>query len=709
MKAQPEITQNISSLKLLMLKTGDYDLWSIRMKQYLTHTDYALWEVIINGDSLVPEPPVVGTVVHPKTEAQKLAMKNGLKAKSTLLLAIFDEHLLKFHSIKDAKSLWEAIKIRFGGNKESKKMHKIILKQQYENFVASRSEGLDKTYDSINEAVNTAHDIPAATGLKEQPSASSYADDVMFSFFASQSNIPQLDNEDLEQIDTDLEEIDLKWQVDMITMRVKRFIKKTWTNLNFNGKEPVGFDKTRVECYNCHRRGHFAREWHAPRNQEEGILLENVMHQGFNGKEPVGFDKTRVECYNCHRRGHFAREWHAPRNQGIRSGDNKRRVVPVETPASALVVQDGLGGYNWSYQAKKGPTDFVLMAHSSDSANSSKSELEEAIKEKDDLKEKLTKFEESSKNLTKLINSQMSANDKTRIGYDSHLSENKMPKCEIFEAASDSSVSEIDEDNNQAKDRYKVGIGYHAVPPPYIRNYIPPRADLSFAGLDDYVFKFKISETRTSHLLLQSIASKSSEEIREEPKTVRSSAPIIEDWESDSEDEYVDKYSTEQDKSSNDNSVKSNESVATKSGQVLVNAAKQSSAASASTTRPKVNTAAIRPNLNAKSSYFKPHFPKRRHFNQKSAAKTNTFLRKINTAKGKNVTTARPKAVVNAAEGKKKNVVKSPACWIWRPKGKLIDHTSKDSGSYTLKRFNYVNPNGRLKIKGFLIVDAPGI
>nr|GFC41889.1 hypothetical protein [Tanacetum cinerariifolium] len=137
--------------------------------------------------------------------------------------------------------------------------------------------------------------------------------------------------------------------------------------------------------------------------------------------------------------------------------------------------------------------------------------------------------------------------------------------------------------------------------------------------------------------------------------------------------------------------------VATKSGQVLVNAAKQNSEASTSTARPKVNTSAIRPNVNAKSSYFKPHFPKRSHLNQRSAAKTNTFSRKINTTKGKNVTTARPKAVVNATEGKKENVVTSSTCWIWRPKGNLIDHTSKDSRSYTLKRFHYVDPNGRLK------------
>ncbi|GJR43934.1 hypothetical protein Tco_1312037 [Tanacetum coccineum] len=150
MESQSETTQTVSALKLPILKTGDYDLWSMRMEQYLTHTDYALWEVIVNGDAPAIASASAGTEgpIPPKTAEQKLARKNELKAKSTLLLAIPDEHLLKFHGIKDAKTLWEAIKARFGGNKESKKMQKTILKQQYENFAASRSEGLDKTYDS---------------------------------------------------------------------------------------------------------------------------------------------------------------------------------------------------------------------------------------------------------------------------------------------------------------------------------------------------------------------------------------------------------------------------------------------------------------------------------------------------------------------------------------------------------------------------------
>nr|GEU79102.1 ribonuclease H-like domain, reverse transcriptase, RNA-dependent DNA polymerase [Tanacetum cinerariifolium] len=132
-----------------------------------------------------------GTKGHipPKTAEQKIAKKNDLKAKSTLMLAIPDEHLLKFHACKDAKSLWEAIKNRFRGNKESKKIHKTILKQNYENFAASSQEGLNKTYDSTNETVNTVHSVFAANS-KDQASTASYADDVIFSFFSNKFNAP---------------------------------------------------------------------------------------------------------------------------------------------------------------------------------------------------------------------------------------------------------------------------------------------------------------------------------------------------------------------------------------------------------------------------------------------------------------------------------------------------------------------------------------
>ncbi|GJR98330.1 putative ribonuclease H-like domain-containing protein [Tanacetum coccineum] len=234
---------------------------------------------------------------------------------------------------KGCKSLWAAIKSRFGGNVESKKMQKTVLKQQFKNFSVSDTEGLDKAYDrfqklisllevhgvavpnedanqkflralpsswnnvalimrnkdedtSSSNEVNTANGVSIASGHNSQgqASSSSYTDDLMFSFFANQSNSPQLDDEDLEQIDhDDLEEMDLKWQVAMLSMRVDRFYKKTGRKLIFNGKEPVGFDKTKVECFNCHRRGHFARECRAPRNQ--GNMNRDA---GVNGVNTVG-------------------------------------------------------------------------------------------------------------------------------------------------------------------------------------------------------------------------------------------------------------------------------------------------------------------------------------------------------------------------------------------------------------------------------------
>ncbi|GJU65080.1 hypothetical protein Tco_1246915 [Tanacetum coccineum] len=120
-----------------------------------------------------------------------------------------------------------------------------------------------------------------------------------------------------------------------------------------------------------------------------------------------------------------------------------------------------------------------------------KNQLEEALKEKDDLKLKLEKFEESSKNHTKLINSQISAKDKAGLGYDSQIN-----KSEVVHSVFNSRVSDVD--NSPVNDRFKTGEGFHAVPLPYTRNYMPLRPDLSFVGLDDSVYKTKVSETTTT-------------------------------------------------------------------------------------------------------------------------------------------------------------------------------------------------------------------
>nr|GFC12694.1 ribonuclease H-like domain-containing protein [Tanacetum cinerariifolium] len=255
----------------------------MRIEQYFLMTDYSLWEVFLNGDSPISTRVVDGVVqpVAPITAEQRLAKKNELTAQRILLMALPDKHQLKFKIHKDTKYLMEAIEKRFGGNKEIKKVQKTLLKQQYENFTGSSFESLDQIHDrlqklisqleildledqslddlfnnlkinkgevksssftsqttqniafvssqntdSINESISAITSVSAASTkvlVSALPNVDNLSDDVVYSFFASQSNSPQLDNNDLKQIDADdLEEIDLKWQIAMLTMRARR-------------------------------------------------------------------------------------------------------------------------------------------------------------------------------------------------------------------------------------------------------------------------------------------------------------------------------------------------------------------------------------------------------------------------------------------------------------------------------------------------------
>nr|GEZ44789.1 putative ribonuclease H-like domain-containing protein [Tanacetum cinerariifolium] len=259
----------------------------MRIEQYFLMTDYSLWEVILNGDSPVPIRLVEGAVqpVAHTTAEQKLARKNELKAHGTLLMALPDKHQLKFNYHKDAKTLMEAIEKRFGGNTKTKKRNKADIEEQslddlfnslkiYEaevkhsssigtttqNLAFVSSSNTDSTTDSVS-AVANVFAICAKLPVSSLPNVDSLSNVVIYSFFASQSTSPQLDNEDLNQIDVDdLKEMDLRWQMAMLTMRARRFLQMTGRNLGDNGPTSMGFDMSKVVCYNCHRLGYFARE-----------------------------------------------------------------------------------------------------------------------------------------------------------------------------------------------------------------------------------------------------------------------------------------------------------------------------------------------------------------------------------------------------------------------------------------------------------------
>ncbi|GJY05195.1 hypothetical protein Tco_0371135 [Tanacetum coccineum] len=146
----------VAASKVPMLKPGEYEIWRMRIKQYIQMIDYALWEVIENGATLPKTTTVKGVVTEmPITTAEEKAQRRlELKARSTLMISIPNEHQLKFNSIKDAKKLLEAVEKRFGVNEATKKTQRNLLKQQYENFTAPSSEMLDQTFDRLQKLVS---------------------------------------------------------------------------------------------------------------------------------------------------------------------------------------------------------------------------------------------------------------------------------------------------------------------------------------------------------------------------------------------------------------------------------------------------------------------------------------------------------------------------------------------------------------------------
>ncbi|GJX45575.1 retrovirus-related pol polyprotein from transposon TNT 1-94 [Tanacetum coccineum] len=543
----------------------------IPYSQYVIESQHA---AVQNSNSSAQQDALILSVIEQlKTQ---LSRKNKLKARGTLLMALPNEHQLKLNTYKSAKTLMEAIDKRFGGNKESKKVQKTLLKQH------------------INEAVKTAHGVSTANSKNNAstlPNVDSLSDAVIYSFFASQSNSSQLDNKDLKQIDPDdLEEMDLKWQMAMLTMTAMRFLKKTGRNIGVNGTDTIGLTKPR---------------------------------------------------------------------------ETTRRTVPVEeTTSNALVSQyDGLV-YDWSDQAKEGPKQYCTLYGLY-----------------------FFKFFTHAQPLSDKF--------KTGVGYDSQVFDSQ-----VF-----------------------PGEGYHAVPPPYTGNFMPPKPDLVLADKDEYVF----SESVTSVPAIATSEVKTSES---KPKSV--SEPLIEDWISDSENENEIEFKSRQRKPSNAKVkfVKSNEHVKSpresvkkvenykqaeyprkncqsprdcdyyekkmvekpvwnnarrvnhqnsqrithphpkrnfvpravlmKSGFKTLNTARQSSsraAVSVNTARP-INTAYTRPTVNsarpASNVFNRAHSHVRRPFNKYTTNKNINFNKNINTVR-ENVTTVRPKVVVSDNNGNKAN------------------------------------------------------
>ncbi|GJY18200.1 hypothetical protein Tco_0389691 [Tanacetum coccineum] len=154
-KIEAGTTSITLTARLPILNPGEYDLWLMRIEQYFLITYYSLWEVILNGNKVLKR--IVGEVeqiYEPTSAEEKLDMRNKMKARGILLMALPNKDQLKFHSYKDAKLLMEAIEKMYGGNKESKKVQRTLLKQQYENFAGSSSKTMDQTFDRLQKLIS---------------------------------------------------------------------------------------------------------------------------------------------------------------------------------------------------------------------------------------------------------------------------------------------------------------------------------------------------------------------------------------------------------------------------------------------------------------------------------------------------------------------------------------------------------------------------
>nr|GEV82959.1 hypothetical protein [Tanacetum cinerariifolium] len=503
--------------------------------------------VILNGDSPIPTRVVDGVVqiVAPTTAEQSLAKKNELKAQGTLLMALPDKHQLKFNIHKDAKSLMKDFE---------KRLQKLIsqleilcksLSQEDINLKFLRSLPIDwRTHtliwrnktdledqsldDITNESVSAVTSISAAStkvSVFALPNVDNLSDAVIYSFFASQSNSLQLDNDDLKQIDgDDLEEMDLKWQMAMLTIRARRFLQMNGRNLGANGTTSIGFDMSKVECYNCHGRGYFARKCRSPKDtknkdtQRRNVPADeeptNYALMAFTSSSSSSSDNEVAPCSKACSKAYSTLQSHYDKL----TNDLKKSQFDVlsyktgleSVEARLVIYQQNENVFEEDIKLLK--LDIMLRDNA---LIDLRMKFEKAEQARDELKLKLENFQTSSKNLSKLLASQIT--DKTRLGYDNQVFNSTVFDCDELI----SSESDVCMTTSPMHDRYKLGEGYHAVPPPYTGTFMPQKPDLVFHNASTVnanilnVLNVKPSPTKPNKDLSQSN---------------RPSAPIIEDW-----------------------------------------------------------------------------------------------------------------------------------------------------------------------------------
>nr|GEU88032.1 ribonuclease H-like domain-containing protein [Tanacetum cinerariifolium] len=427
-------------------------MWKLRIEQYFQVQDYALWNVIENGNSFRPvcrttanaDGTSTSTIPGPVTTEEKAQKKNYVKSRSKLLMALPNEHLLTFSQYKDAKTLFEAIQARFSGNDATKKTQKTLLKQMYENFNAPSTENkayldtmsIDDLYknfkilkqevkrkvtkssssrsqnmaflsspgsttevDTTNIQVCTVN-TPIST-VSTHDNTANLSDATVYTFLANQPNGSQLLHEDLEQIHKDdIDEMDLKWQLALLSIRAKRYFQRTGKKITINGSDTAGYDKTKVLI---------GATWLMMKLQPTWLLcLSHTQRIEFNKSE---FDlATYKKCLAY----------------------VEKQLVFYKKNEVMFCDQITVLKRDASFRDSE--------------INALNLEIEKLKKEKESNRIKIDNFKNASKSLDKLIRSQISDNSRTGLGFTS----------------------------------------YNAVAPPPTVLFVPPTIGLSNSGLEEF-------------------------------------------------------------------------------------------------------------------------------------------------------------------------------------------------------------------------------
>ncbi|GKB37347.1 putative ribonuclease H-like domain-containing protein [Tanacetum coccineum] len=208
-------------------------------------------------------------------------------------------------------------------------------------------------------------------------------------------NVNTASPQDLEQIhEDDLEVMDLKWQLSLLSMRAKRYFQRTIKKIFVNANDTAGYDKSKVECFNCHKMRYFARECREPRNKEGQFRNQDNTRKHGNNEDTsskamlaidgVGFDWSDMA------------EEHVQTNMAIMAfSDSKNEVLFSEKVAV--------------FKRKVACKDYEI--------NVLKSEFEKVKQEKEGIEFKIEKFDNASKSLNKLLESQITNKSKKGLGY----------------------------------------------------------------------------------------------------------------------------------------------------------------------------------------------------------------------------------------------------------------------------------------------------